>query len=298
MTQPAGSFTRQLGEKVLRVVIAIVGLLVLRVVLSALPVVNHAAPLYPQVWTDVWEGVVDPSRPEPRPTEIQNAIQKTFGDNSPIILDSLRKAIETEVGRNQNDRSLVLSAYQHWLISAHLALFPITIAHAVIDTLVLLILILFGTELRNLYRSGYPRFPDAGQILNMCVLTLAAAIAYISYQGVLYPLIGADGQQAYDWIFLLIGLAPLIGAGVLAARNMDRLTALIMRPEPRNSLVATGMTACARCTHTMQAGTKFCPDCGAAAALPNTVPAPRHCSSCAAENLFAAKFCRECGQPM
>jgi hypothetical protein len=300
MTEQRSSLSRQVGEKVVRTTIAIMGLLVLRVILSALPVLNHAAPIYPQVWADIWGLVVAPSQANPQhPVDIESKLRDMFpNDAYQIYLQSLQTALVQEgIKANQGDRTAILSAYQHWLIASRLAIFPITIAHAVIDTLILVLLVFFGLELRNLYRSGYPRFPDLGQLLNLCVLTIVAAIAYVSYQGLLYPLIGADGQQAYDWVFLLVGLAPLLGIVVMGARNMDGLTALVMRSGAGSAMPIVGSIACS-CGRPMQPGTKFCPDCGAAFDARPVNASGRNCSICGADNPASARFCKECGRPV
>ncbi|MGC1686208.1 MAG: zinc ribbon domain-containing protein, partial [Candidatus Acidiferrales bacterium] len=297
MTVQRSSLGHQVGEKVVRTAIAIVGLLVLRVVLSALPVLNHAGPLYPDVWADPWRAAATASPDAQKLQVMEQQWRDAFGDRYDDLIKQFQDyVIQTGMRPNQRtDPAAALKLYQNWLISAHLAIFPITIARAVVDTLILVLLVFFGLELRNLYRSSYPRFPDLGQILNLCVLTIVAAIAYVSYQGIAYPLIGADGQQAYDWIFLLIGLAPLIGLVVMAARNMDSLTSLIMRSGTGSATAVVGSIACGSCGHPMQLGTKFCPNCGAGSAASAASPSARNCSSCGAENQAAAKFCKECG---
>jgi hypothetical protein len=301
MTGQRSSLGQQVGEIVVRTTIAIVGLLVLRVILSVLPVLNHAAPIYPQVWADTWNLVAAPSQTNvPHPVDIEAVLRNTFGDNGyQLYLQSLQAyLIQQGIRGNQGDRAAILSGYQHWLTAAHIAIFPITIAQAATDTLILLLLVFFGLELRSLYRSSYPRFPDLGQILNLCVLTIVAAIAYVSYQGLFYPLIGPDGQQAYDWVFLLVGLAPLVGIVFLASRNMDRVTASVMRSGTDSAPAAVGTIACSSCGRPMLPGTKFCPNCGAGSVATATATMARSCSSCGAENQAAAKFCKECGRPV
>jgi len=297
MIQPGSSFRRQVAEKTIRVGICIVGLLVLRTILSLLPVFNHAGPIYPQTWSDAWHAAVTTSQEPQRLSILDQKLRTELGDQYDAYMD-LFKAYVTQLQLRPtqlNDPAAALKAYQDWLISSHLAIFPITIARAVIDTLIFGLLVFFGLELKNLYRTGYPRFPDLGQIVNLLILTVVVAISYVSYQGLAYPLIGADGQQAYDWIFVLIGLLPLIGLVVMAARNMDRLTALIMRSATATAPVVTGTTACASCGSSMQVGTKFCPNCGAASRAAIPMSAGRYCALCGAQNPPAAKFCKECG---
>jgi hypothetical protein len=299
MTEQQNSLGHQIIEKVVRTGIAIVGLLILRLILSALPVLNHAAPLYPDIWVDSWRVTeADVQGGDQGERSMAEKLQKTLGSSYEPIVRSFTDYLNAKGLRgNRVDHGAVLDAFQGWLSSTHMAIFPITIARAVIDTLILLLLIFFGLELKNLCRSGYARFPDLGQVLNLCILAIVAAIAYVSYQGLLYPLIGPDGQAVYDWVFLLIGLAPLIGIAIMASRNMDRLTALVMRS---GSLVATAgveVPVCAGgCGYAIPPGTRFCPNCGAPASVPATNQFVRHCSSCGANNSPTARFCKTCGR--
>jgi len=300
MTQPGSSFRRQVVEKTIRVGICIVGLLVLRMILSLLPVFNHAGPIYPQTWSDAWHAAITTSQEPQRLNVLDQKLRTELGDQYDAYMELFKAYItQLQLRPNQlNDPAAALKAYQDWLISSHLAIFPITIARGVIDSLILGLLVFFGLELKNLYRAGYPRFPDLGQILNLSILTIVAAIAYVSYQGLVYPLVGADGQQTYDWIFVVIGLLPLIGIVIMAARNMDRLTALIMPSATATGPIVAGTIACASCGGRMQVGTKFCPNCGAASRATMPMSAGRYCASCGAENPSAAKFCRECGSDL
>ncbi len=52
---------------------------------------------------------------------------------------------------------------------------------------------------------------------------------------------------------------------------------------------APAMTECVGCHSPLQAGAKFCPECGA--------PQQKHCSNCNASLSPTAKFCAECGTP-
>jgi membrane protease subunit (stomatin/prohibitin family) len=52
---------------------------------------------------------------------------------------------------------------------------------------------------------------------------------------------------------------------------------------------APAMTECVSCHSPLQAGAKFCPECG--------TPQQKHCSNCNASLTPTAKFCAECGTP-
>jgi hypothetical protein len=73
------------------------------------------------------------------------------------------------------------------------------------------------------------------------------------------------------------------------ARQHDQTGGLDMSAPQR----APGGAACPACKAQLQAGAKFCPECGAKAAAP-AAAARAFCSECGAK-LGGAKFCSECG---
>ena len=212
MNGQSRTVSRLVGEKIVRVSIAIVGLLLLRGILSVMPMLRSepiyiaSSPSPPSVDTvfpfptqEIWRALVEAARRTPG---VVNA--------SPGAEAALKAQYET-------------------LMSANLAVFPITIAKAVVDTLIFVLLILFGRSLTDLFRFDYARFPDVGQIINLGIITAVVGIAYHSYQGLAYPFLFPDSVAIYGWVFLCLALAPLIALGVVVARNMDAITALVMQ---------------------------------------------------------------------
>ena len=60
------------------------------------------------------------------------------------------------------------------------------------------------------------------------------------------------------------------------------------QPAP-DAAAPAGTMACGHCQSQIQAGAKFCPECGN--------PTQKHCTNCNASLAPAAKFCAECGTP-
>jgi membrane protease subunit (stomatin/prohibitin family) len=59
------------------------------------------------------------------------------------------------------------------------------------------------------------------------------------------------------------------------------------QPAPAESAAPAATVACGNCQAEIQAGAKFCPECG--------TPTQRHCTNCNASLTPTAKFCAECG---
>jgi hypothetical protein len=201
---------------------------------------------------------------------------------------ALLPTLQGKYGSELADATIKSMVAQHW------AIFPLTIVNAVIDTIIFLVLIGFGGEVRRAVRGAYPRFPDFGQICFLAIVTLTVTLAYNSYQGLVYPLLDPGDEPMYGWAFLVLGLAPLIGVVVLVARNMDTISALAFR----SAQAATGTLRCAGCGQSLESGAKFCPFCGAATPAPvvANVAARRFCPACGAENTAVARFCKGCGK--
>ncbi|MGH9775632.1 MAG: zinc ribbon domain-containing protein [Candidatus Acidiferrales bacterium] len=284
------SLGHQVAERLVRTSIAIMGLLILRGILSLLPMLR-TNPVYV---ASVLGAAFDPqslanpdqlhlSLTQAQIQALEEEFQKLQRQNSFPASDSVAEAL-----RLQND----------YLIAAHLAIFPITIAKAVIDTLIFALLILFGFSLASLFRSHYARLPDLGQMMNLCIVTVVVGISYYSYQGLAYPFLYPDDLEIYGWTFLGLVLAPLVGLAVVVARNMDSITAMIMHSGTAVTPVpATDSVRCSVCGHTVELGTRFCPQCGSAMSAPAALASPGHkaCSSCGTDNPGTAKFCKGCG---
>jgi hypothetical protein len=276
MAQP--SMGRQIGEKAVRVSIAVVGLLILHAILSALPMLKR-----PVLYMPSAPNTSAPNLPA------TDAI-------GPQVLAQWQQAIGKEL---QQLGGQTWEYYSNALIKARLAIFPVTIANAVVDTLIFIVLILFGRDLGSIVRSRYAKLPDLGQMLNLGVITVVVVLAYQFYQGIFFPLLWPDNQDIYGWIFLALGLAPLVGIVVIVSRNMDAITGVVMHSGEK-AIAGSSSILCGSCGQPMAIGTKFCQNCGAAANVP--VPAAaagkKFCSACGAENSPTAKFCKGCGQSL
>jgi predicted RNA-binding Zn-ribbon protein involved in translation (DUF1610 family) len=274
----SATFGRQIGEKFLRVAIAVIGLLVLRLILSALPMLKS-----PVVYMPSATGVSLPG------------LQNSFTQDQ---IAAWQRAFADAMGQTLQGK--LPEATADYLMQLHLAIFPLTIAYAIVDTLIFAMLILFGRDLSIIIRSNYFRFPDLGQILNFGILTIVVAAAYYSYQGILYPFLWPNHQDLYGWAFLVLGLGPLVGVVLLVSRNMDHITGAVMQSGSR-ALEGPVAIQCGSCGQPLVAGTKFCPSCGGAAiASPTatTSSGTRFCPSCGNQNPSGTKFCGGCGKPV
>jgi hypothetical protein len=263
---------RQVGEKIVKLVIALIGLFILRAILSALPMLRS-----PVLWM-------------PSVSSAASTPQNPFGSDFAQIQGPIAEAMRAALGGKLPDQMTEL------LIQSRLAIFPVTIATALVDTVMFVVLVVFGRDVALIVRTNYSRLPDLGQMINLAVLTVVVAMAYYSYQGVCYPFLWPASQDVYGWVFLPLGLAPLVGIAVIVARNLDALTATVMRV---GGTAVTGPRAITlgSCGHAMVIGAKFCPTCGSAAntRAVDTAPAKKVCPSCGAENLVTARFCKDCG---
>jgi len=269
---------RQIGEKILRVAIAVIGLLVLRLILSVLPMLKS-----PVVYMPSATGV-----------SLQG-LQNSFTQDQ---IAAWQRAFADAMGQTLQGKLPEVTA--DYLMQLHLAILPLTIAYAIVDTLIFAMLILFGRDLSIIIRSNYSRFPDLGQILNFGILTIVVAAAYYSYQGILYPFLWPNHQDLYGWAFLVLGLAPLAGVVVLVSRNMDRITGAVMQSSSR-ALAGPPAIQCGSCGQASTAGTKFCPSCGGAAVSSQRSSVGlgnKFCPSCGTQNRAGTKFCGGCGQPV
>jgi hypothetical protein len=274
----SGSIGRQIGEKLLRVSIAVIGLLVLRLILSALPMLKNPV-LY---------------APSPAGLSTLGSQASIGADQLAQIEGALGNAVQEALGGKLPE---VTSDY---LMQAHMAIFPLTIAYTVVDTMIFVLLTIFGFSLASIIRSRYAKFPDLGQILNFGILTVVVAAAYYSYQGILYPLLWPNQLDLYGWAFLVLGLAPLVGVVVLVSKNMDRITGAVMRSGEK-ALEGPAAVRCGNCGQALPSSSKFCPSCGGAAIAVAAVPTSSRrtfCTSCGSENPGGTRFCGGCGKPV
>ena len=183
------------------------------------------------------------------------------------------------------------------------AIYPINIAKAIVDTMIFALLLLFARSLVEPFRAEYAPMPDLGLMIGLGVVTAVVGMAYYSFLPVAYPLLFPDSEAIYGWVFLVLILLPLAGLAVVVARNLDALTALVMRSGSHSGAPLAGSApvptvTCSKCNRAFSTGGKFCPHCGAAAEAPSVVATNTVCASCGADNPVGAKFCKACGQPV
>jgi hypothetical protein len=256
-TTNQNSIGSEVGRRLVKTIIAVVGLLIIRLVLDNLPMLKEA---------------------------------------KPILIGSNAQAQAVAQYFNSGQLPQDIQQYGAGFI------FPISIANAVVDTLIFAMLIGSAVGFNGLIRARSKRLPEGGVIILLLVLTVIVALAYKSYMGVIPPLLQSQANL-YGWVFLILGLLPLIGLIVVASRNLDALTEVIFNSTSRVAVggvpqtVATeSLATCPKCSATIAVGAKFCGSCGAPA--PVSVSAGVFCPECGTKNESGAKFCKSCGKPI
>lgn len=300
---------RILGKKVVKAAIAVAGLLIISAIVSALPMVRNAPPIYHRSWLDIAPGNSQASLLSGQAPDsglaLDHALQHwaTLAQSDPQLLgtvssttayrDNIRALLEGQRG------AVAAKALRGVLRAAGWAIFPLDAVHAAIATLIFLVLFGLALDLRRGIEES-PRFAELGQAAEMGVLVVIAALAYGAYQTIAFPLLGASMHAAYGWVFFAAGLIPLVW-GALVARNLDAVTASAFQPRaPRAT-----RPRCPSCGGAVDAGTRFCPQCGmdfqaATASAVAAAPAAARlaCQACGAEAKPGARFCGVCGGPL
>jgi Double zinc ribbon len=293
-TSPAGrqvysnfSIARQISEKCIKFGIAIGGLLIIRTIASALPMLKYADPIWHRSAADLssanalppalagWAGMLQP-------------IQKAAGS---LQFQKGLLAATYARGGSQAANDLLKG-----LMALNVAIFPLTLVRVAIDTVILVLLLRLGYEIGGIVRESFRRLPSLGQVISLSMAILVVSLAYNVYQGIFYPLLGPDNVTYYGWIFLAIGVIPLVGIIMNVSRNMDAIAGVIFS----SAQAMAGALKCTHCGRPIAAGAKFCPYCGVAAEAPIAAAAieRRFCASCGAENPVGSRFCKGCGQAL
>lgn len=279
------SVVRQISEKCIKFGIAIGGLLIIRAIASALPMLKYADPIWHRSAADLssanalppalagWAGMLQPIQKAAESLQFQKGLlAATYARGGPQAADALLKG----------------------LLALNAAIFPLTIVRVAIDTVILALLLRLGYEIGKVIRENFRRLPMLGQGVSLSVAILVVSLAYNAYQGIFYPLMGPENVTYYGWIFLAIGIIPLVGIIVNVSRNMDAITGVIFS----SAQAMAGALKCANCGQPIAAAAKFCPYCGAAAEVGGAAAGfeRRFCASCGAENPPGSRFCKGCGQ--
>jgi Double zinc ribbon len=284
MIQGQSVFGPELAKRAVRLVLTVVGLLILRAVLNALPMLSRASAIGDSLMS---------------PLVIANAIVDTV-----ILLALLRFGLT--MGR------LIRENYKRFpdlgnIIALSFAVIVLILAYKQYETPTACLVIspsdltkvgqsdITMANLDQILRGLGKVFQD---IANAQVKT-ATGDTLIAFQRVAVAVL-RQPPDLYGWIFLALIAIPVVGIVVVVSRNMDTITALVMQSGSAfGASPSTGIPAqCSGCGQPMAAGVKFCPNCGAAAVPAATVPAKSVCLSCGAENPGSAKFCKECGHSM
>lgn len=284
---PRFSVARQISEKCMKFGIAIGGLLIIRAIASALPMLKYADPLWHRSTADVsatsslppsmagWGTIFQSIQQAAQATQFQKGLlAATYARGGPQAADALLKG----------------------LMALNAAIFPLTLVRVSIDTVILILLLRLGYEIGGVIRDNFRRLPSLGQVISLSMAILVVSLAYSVYQGIFYPLLGPENVTYYGWTFLAIGVIPLVGIIMNVSRNMDAMTGVILS----SAQAMAGALKCTNCGRPIAAGARFCPYCGVAAVAPVAPVAleRRFCASCGAENPPGSRFCKGCGQAL
>ena len=311
-TQKLGT---QIGQKSIRTALALLGLLIIRGVVSILPMVRNAGPIWHRSWLDLFAStglnnlLISGANPSNASFASDQLAMRLAQEWSSLLQNNTQigQALQQARAATPSIQAFVLATLQgqygshastimHQSLSlSHWAIFPSTLVHAVVDTLMLLVLALFGLQLRKTYQE-HSHYPAIGQIMNLVILATVAIFAYEAYQGLFYPLLGHAWIGIYGWIFLAAGLLPLGWAAILVSQNLDSFSTAIFRANRTTASALPDVVQpphCPQCGQLNDGNSKFCPHCGG-----KQLPAPetkKWCSGCGAEIMPTAKFCGRCG---
>ena len=322
--ETADNLGTQIGQKGIRAALAIMGLFIVRGVVSILPMVRNAEPVWHRSWFDLFTSsggravgfdslLINPGSALNTSSFTSNQLAARLAQqwasllqNNSQIMQAMSQARSSTptiqafiLATLQNQYGSYASRVMHrWLSLSHWAIFPSTLVHAIVDTLILAVLTGFGLQLRKIFleRSHYPAI---GQIMNLALIATVVVFAYQAYQGIFYPLLGPSWVGFYGWFFLAAGLFPLSWAIVLVSQNLDSFSTAIFHVNKSALSSGPGITAGGRCTNwgqNLESGMKFCSSCGSEQKKPTAVN--KWCPSCGAELKAGAKFCGRCGRGM
>ena len=267
------------GKRLIRVAVAVVGLLLIRLVVSALPMLKNAEPI-----------VLGPTAQEAAALGQKTPDARALQEYSNLIANLAQAKVDPS---------------QYPNLMAHL-IFPVSIAKAIVDTLIFIVLVLSALGFRDLILARAKRLPEGGKMLVLATFILVIALAYQSYSGVIPPLLGSE-SQLYGWFFLVLGVLPLIALIVVASRNLDAITEVVFSSTTRAVTGAPQVRSvdssiiCSKCSNVVAAGAKFCSACGTPAVVEPVVEpvvVKTFCSECGTKNQGGAKFCKNCGKPL
>ena len=279
----------ELGKRAVRFALTIVGLLILRAILGALPMLANASVIGESMMS---------------PLVIADAVVDTL-----ILVVLLQFGFS--MGRAVGENSSRFPDVGKIILLATLVV-VLLIAYRQYETPTAC-LIVSPSDLSKVGQSHdapinlEQMLPDLGQMIRGIARTqvnLATGTTLAAYQR-LAVIVLRQPPDIYGWVFLILIAVPVVGIVVLVSRNLDAFTEVVFHAASpfRSRSVVAGSAAgspstvqCSNCGQPMTAG-KFCPNCGTASSSPTSIESARKvCPSCGADNSAAARFCKECGQ--
>jgi hypothetical protein len=174
---------------------------------------------------------------------------------------------------------------------------PVSLANAAIDTLTFIAILLGAADLSRQIRRHAGRLPELGTMTFLVILSAITGLAYRSYAAVAMPLLGID-YVFYDWLFLILGIAPILTAVLIGYRKLDVITDIVLQVlyklvSAAGAAHQTHTTNCQNCGKALTPGGRFCAACGTPASGDEARPA--FCASCGARNDGLSGRCTNCG---
>jgi hypothetical protein len=292
MTQTQSLWGPELGKRAVRFALTIVGLLILRAILGALPMLANASVIGDSMMS---------------PLVIADAVVDTL-----ILVVLLQFGVS--MGRSVAEHSTRFTDLGKIITLATLVV-ALLIAYRQYETPTAC-LIVSPSDLSKAGQSYQTPInfdqilPGLGQMVQgiaRAQVNMATGATLAAYQKIAVIVL-RQPPDIYGWTFLILIVIPVVGIVVLVSRNLDAFTEAVFHaaaPSPSSNRPSSGASApvppatvqCVNCGQPMAAGGKFCPNCGAASSAPKSIASARKvCPSCGADNPATARFCKDCGQ--
>ena len=275
-------FRHELAKKIITLILAVAGLLIIRAIVDNLPMITHASPILLHRQKILSENALQLS---PQDMTIMKSIIQNFDFGTKLAAAKFAAEMKAE-------RRTIMNHPSIWAKAG--IIFPVSIANAIIDTLIFFAALTIVQGIRSLMLFSLKQFPESGTLIFLCTLLIVVVWAYSAYEPVVLPLLGKS-SDLYGWIFLLFGIAPLVGIVVISYRNIDAITGLVF-----TSARTTLAQRCPRCRKPVESNADFCGECGLQlkVAAHSMTWENKKCSKCSTENGPDTKYCRNCGNPL
>ena len=170
---------------------------------------------------------------------------------------------------------------------------------AVILTIIMVVLLNFGTRMELRLAHIVTDFPQSGRIVKLLIFLIAIGIGYGAYIPLLRHYWG-DLDWVYHLSFLILFVIVLGMLGHIIYAHTERLIALIagLSSRAKQTFPVSGAEGlvCAACGGTNEAGASFCSSCGGQLSLLET--GTSNCKGCGAVLKPNTRFCVSCGLPV